>query len=354
MTRENRLEKIRHVSLELKIAAVAASAGIVIGAREYYLYRGRKRTKEAFENEIDFKLSQIQSVFNIDEVRDINPDNEYVREYYKTNQIAYSIFHTFSDRVYMGISREGIYKPDDLLETQRFIEKFIKEQDAESVLEIATGRGAIESYLAQTFPKVRFDGLDLSPGQLEFAIKRASKLKNYHPELGDYHDLSRYKDATYDVAYQVEALCYSKDKEKVFRELWRVLKPGGVFIMFDGYSVADRSTLSEKELAAAEITEKGMAVPIFEQFDSVIEKAKSVGFKIEYDEDASMLIMPTLRRFERLADFYFAHPEIARRARKFLPDTFTLNAVAGYLMPNLIEQGIARYGITVLRKPYNN
>lgn len=178
------------------------------------------------------KLEKIKRVFDISDILDIQPDKDYVRRYYKINKLAYSLFHTFSDRMYMGISRDGQYKNSDLLEAARFVEKYIPNLNAKNILDLATGRGATSSYLAQKYPAIRFDGIDISEGQLDFAAKKAKKLSNYHPIKGDYHNLSHYHTGQFDIVFVVEALCYSQEKEKVLKEVYRILKPGGGIYYF--------------------------------------------------------------------------------------------------------------------------
>ena len=39
-------------------------------------------------------------------------------------------------------------------------------------------------------------------------------------------------EASFDAAYQIEATAHAPDKEGAFAEIWRVLRPGG---MFGGY-----------------------------------------------------------------------------------------------------------------------
>ncbi len=192
------------------------------------------------QSEITQKLENIRKVFDINRVIGLKTDKAYIQKYYKINKIPYSLFHTNTDLIYMGVSRDGIYKEDDLLEAARTVEKYLKELNGSKVLELATGRGANSFYLAQRFPAVKFCGLDISGGQLDYAFKKARRVNNYHPEFGDYHDLSRFENRSFDIVFVVEALCYSTDKDKVLAEVYRVLKKGGVFIIFDGYSNKSR------------------------------------------------------------------------------------------------------------------
>lgn len=300
-------------------------------------------------NSLDSKLNQIKSVFDVKSILEIKPDKEYIRKYYKANQLAYSIFHTFSDRMYMGISRDGIYKEYDLLEAARIVERYINKLGAKNVLELATGRGATSSYLASKYPKIQFDGIELSPGQIVYAQRKAKKLKNYFPVLGDYHNLSKYKKNSIDIVFVIEALCYSTEKEKVLAEIKRVLRKDGVFIILDGYTRADRKKLTKAEQLACKLVEIGMAVENFETYSSFLKKAKKYDFTILEQENASLFIMPTLKRFERLARTFFKSQKVAKLLSKVLSKEFIYNNLSGYLMPDLTERNIACYYITVFQ-----
>lgn len=301
-------------------------------------------------DQLQFKLNVIQKVFNVEQIKNLKTDNYYIQRYYEVNQLAYSFFHTFSDRMYMGVSRDGQYKPDDLLEAARVVEKYIRKIRAENILELATGRGATSAYLAQKFPDIKFDGIDISQGQLHYAYKKAKKLNNYHPLKGDYHNLSQYKDDSIDIVFEVEAVCYSQNKEKVFKEVKRVLKKGGVFILLDGYLKTSRTKLSKNELLAIQITEKGMAVPAFELYRDVVKKAEKVGLNLLEDEDVSRFIMPTLKRFERLARYFFSISLVARFVIKVFPLPLVANAISGYLMPDIIKLNLGCYFVTIFKK----
>ena len=112
--------------------------------------------------------------------------------------------------------------------------------------------------------------------------------------MGDYNDLSQFKNSSIDIAFVIEALCYSNKKEIVFKELQRVLAPNGIFIVYDGY-LNDNRKLNENQKFACRLTEIGMAVERFESHKEFLNKAKENGFKIINDEDVSFFIMPTLK-----------------------------------------------------------
>lgn len=130
----------------------------------------------------------------------------------------------------------------------------------------------------------------------------------------------------------------------------RVLKPGGVFIIFDGYLRRDKDRLSKKKLIAMELIGKTMAINEFEQYENFKRKAMTVGFTIDFEEDVSTFIVPNLKKFEKLTKFFFNHRTLAKIIIKIFPKEFVYNAIAGYLLPNMIELELGCYLITILKK----
>ncbi|MEX0635708.1 MAG: methyltransferase domain-containing protein [Ferruginibacter sp.] len=271
-----------------------------------------------------------------------------IAKYYQINKIPYSLFHSRDDLIYMGISRDGTYKDEDLLEHAKLVEKYIQQIQAKEVLELATGRGASSSYLAKRHSDVKFAGVDLPKGHISYAVKKAKQLPNYHPVAGDYHDLSRFPDDTFDIVFVIEALCYSTRKNIVLNEVKRVLRKGGIFIVFDGYSEKEEKLLSAEEATAKELTAKGMVVEHFDYYTDFTSLLKKAGFTIIQEEDVSKYIMPTLYKFERTAQRFFSLPQfLAQMLVKILPPEFTHNAISAYLMPTLVKNGVFGYQITV-------
>lgn len=299
------------------------------------------------QSEIDKKLEKIKSVFSINNILKKDINQSYIKKYYNTNKIPYSIFHTKTGFIHMGISEDGKYKESDLLEAARTIKNYIK-KSSKKVLELAMGRGANSIYLAKKYSKVDFYGIDISKGQLNYAFKKVSKLSNFHPEFGDYHNLKKFDDASFDIVFVIESLCHSTKKEEVLNQVYRVLRKGGIFIIFDGYQ--NKNRLSENERIALKLTEIGMAVEKFESYNSFISKVKKNKFKIILEEDNSNYVLPTMNRFERIAKIFFNHPTLAKFISSVTPKAFTYNSLSGYLMPNLMKDNVTCYMITILKK----
>jgi arsenite methyltransferase len=304
------------------------------------------------KNQIDLKqkLEDIGKVFKIEDVLGVEANKEYVQKYYKINKIPYSLFHTKTDFVHMGISRDGVYKESDLIEAAKIVEKYLIQSNGSKVLELATGRGSNSIYLAKKFPTAKFYGIDLSDGQLEYAVKKAKIVNNFYPASGNFHDLSRFKNETFDIVFVVEALCYSKDKSKVLSEVRRILKKGGFFIIIDGYSNKNPDQMTSDEKVALRLAEVGMALKKFELYGDFVNKIKEDNFKIEFEEDASQFVIPNMDRFERKASLFFKFHRLAKLFSVFLPKEFSYNALFGYLTSTLMRMNTCIYMITVLKK----
>ena len=92
-----------------------------------------------------------------------------------------------------------------------------------------------------------------------------------------------------------------------------------------------------------------MAVNDIEYYPTLIESAKSLGFKILHEEDVSWYIMPNLLRFERLSKALFNFTPTAKVLVRILPFEFTKNAITAYLLPEIMRRKAANYMITVLQ-----
>jgi SAM-dependent methyltransferase len=60
------------------------------------------------------------------------------------------------------------------------------------------------------------------------------------------------KDATYDAAYAIESTCHAPNRVGVYSEIYRILKPGGVFaayewVMTEKYDSSDAAHVAAKK-----------------------------------------------------------------------------------------------------------
>jgi ubiquinone/menaquinone biosynthesis C-methylase UbiE len=106
--------------------------------------------------------------------------------------------------------------------------------DGMQVLDVGCGLGGASRFLAAEFG-CRVVGLDLTEEYCRVAGMLARRLGlddrvSYH--CGNAIEMP-YEDAVFDVLWTQHAAMNIPDKAKLYREMWRVLKPGGVLAIYD-------------------------------------------------------------------------------------------------------------------------
>jgi phosphoethanolamine N-methyltransferase len=106
-----------------------------------------------------------------------------------------------------------------------------------SVLDIGCGTGGVDFVLARDLNAGRVIAIDVEPDLLARARER---LEASHPELVDRIEFRLvepgpldWPDGTFDVVFSKDAMIHIPDKADLFREVYRVLRPGGVFAASD-------------------------------------------------------------------------------------------------------------------------
>lgn len=105
-------------------------------------------------------------------------------------------------------------------------------QQVEQILDVGCGIGGSSVYLGQKFG-ARVNGITLSPVQASRATERAQEAglgTQVQFQVADALDLP-FEDETFDFVWSLESGEHMPDKEKFLQECYRVLKPGGTFLM---------------------------------------------------------------------------------------------------------------------------
>jgi ubiquinone/menaquinone biosynthesis C-methylase UbiE len=105
--------------------------------------------------------------------------------------------------------------------------------EADRILEIGFGHGRTVALLAASAPDVEIDGLDVSADMVRLASKRCAALIREGRVRLREGDSSRlpYLDASFDKVLAVHTLYFWADPLADLREVRRVLRPGGAFLL---------------------------------------------------------------------------------------------------------------------------
>ena len=103
------------------------------------------------------------------------------------------------------------------------------------ILDAGCGIGGMVVYFAQKFPDIKFTGINIVSDHIEMA-KNLAKEKNVFSNtdffVKDFVDADLSSNH-FDAIYLMESSCYALQKQMLIREMYRVLKSGGVLVITD-------------------------------------------------------------------------------------------------------------------------
>ncbi|MBQ3379602.1 MAG: class I SAM-dependent methyltransferase [Clostridia bacterium] len=301
----------------------------------------------AQESRLREKIKYLESIPNVNRNLDRiissgTVSDEDVRHYYVNSRFAYKKFHSEEGFMHFRISQGGKLGPNDIYYQPETVSKRIKSGD--NVVELGSGMGANLLYLAKKHPDVTFTGVDLCPEPIEEPPSNIRLIEH------DYSDMSMIDDASVDAVYAVETIVHCPDKESVFSEVYRILKPDGVFIVYDYSLPREFEEYDETEKKAVELISKGGAAVLIESETCWEGRFAAAGFKAESITDLTKNTLPDLRRLAGRAAQVLENSFRVKFAAPLMPKRLFDNIILGYLGYDMCLEGVGYYMEWIYRK----
>lgn len=116
--------------------------------------------------------------------------------------------------------------------------------EGKNVLEVGCGNGTQSLYILDNHKPKKITGIDINKENIE-----AAKSQNGHPNVSFFVDdaqkLENIPDNSVDILFCIESAFHYPDKEKFLKQIERVLKPSGKFLIADIISKSKKKRLEK-------------------------------------------------------------------------------------------------------------
>jgi SAM-dependent methyltransferase len=277
-----------------------------------------------------------------------------VADYYTGTGAQLGGVHSPDGAIHFGLDWDGTFRHDGFYGQARLVEEAVRRHDAGDVLELGPGKGLNSVYLAERNPGVKFTGVDLTPAHVAIATERGRHCPNLRILEGDFHNLTQIPNDSVDLAFEVEAGCYSDTPERVGRflaEIGRVLRPGGRFMAFGYVRANDFDRCSRDAKLALSLVARAWVVDGFVPERSWNASAEQAGLRLLERRDIRRPNMPSVLRLYRQAKlFYVVMASKARAIPSMLMRRSTHNAVSALMLPYTFWLGALESRQALLQK----
>ncbi|CAL5378079.1 unnamed protein product [Camellia sinensis] len=94
-----------------------------------------------------------------------------------------------------------------------------------------------------------------------------------------------FENDSFDGAYSIEATCHAPKLEEVYSEIYRVLKPGSLYVSYEWVTTELYRGDDAEHVDIIQGIERGDALPGLRSYDQIAEIAKKVGFEVVKEKD---------------------------------------------------------------------
>jgi len=155
-------------------------------------------------------------------------------------------------------------------------------QKGEKIMDVGCGIGGPLRNIAQVtgayISGINNNDYQIKRGQEENKKVGLDKTCEFLKE--DFCQMTGINDNSFDKAYAIEATCHAPKRELVYGNVFRTLKPGGLFGCYEWCLTEKYNEKDEQHKRIKKWIEEGDALPDIIKPNGIIEALKSVGFEV--------------------------------------------------------------------------
>jgi len=161
-----------------------------------------------------------------------------------------------------------------------------------NILEIGCGNGIQAHYILNKFSPASITAIDINMANLEIAHAETKKsnVKNIKFHIDDAQKLSTIEDNSMDYIINIESAFHYPDKPSFLKEVARVLKPGGTYL------IADILTIPRKRNALGRYWKRRMHFHHWAK-NNYEEELENASLRIENFHDVTSKVIQSFRNY---------------------------------------------------------
>mmetsp|Transcript_21268 Transcript_21268/g.36218 ORF Transcript_21268/g.36218 Transcript_21268/m.36218 type:complete len:389 (+) Transcript_21268:36-1202(+) len=123
---------------------------------------------------------------------------------------------------------------------------------------------------------------------------------------GDFTNMP-FEASSYDGAYAIEATCHAPKLEQVYGEIYRVLKPGCIFVSYEWVSTPKFNPKDPEHMKVMDEINFGNGLPEMRTWKEAEAAGKSVGFELVWSQDLAISSVVAGPWYARLSTLTWMH-----------------------------------------------
>lgn len=176
------------------------------------------------------------------------------------------------------------------IEYEKTMMSHIRAKEGMHILDVGCGRGGVASHVA-LHSGAKVTGINIDPAQIQTGREKAEKLGLLHKLnfiKSSMNSPFPFEDNTFDGLYNIQALTYAMDYDKLFTEMFRVMKPGARLSFLDWFIYEDYDQTNPVHKDMMDRC-KPMIGAVFNPTPKEMADALSrAGFVVEVNQNASI------------------------------------------------------------------